>query len=677
MQFFDVILSLAALFGLGAFLTLRCRLPGALAPLAGLSLVSLWFTLAGMAGLLRPAGWLALALGFGLGIWAFWPRRGQKLSARQALGQIFTPGAALFWGLTLAFLVYFAIRQPLFSDFDEFSFWGTAAKLTKVNDTLYTECEVGWAWQATQNPGLITLSYFLQFLGSFAPWKVYLAYDALLFACFGAVLGATGWKKYENAVALGLICWCVPWFFTTYCRTIYLSGVYMTSYGDIPAGVVLGGAVAFWLCLRQAEKAPFWTLLPVLALTGNIKSNTFVLSLVAAGLVAADCFFFPKGSFKKGLLRRVGGCAACFAAPLALYLGWSRYIAGLVAANAGAGGMGETSENVVTVAISGIRILLGLPVGDYYTQRLDRLEQAGRDMTTAFWSMETGNLTAIGCGAIVVAFIWLTFLAAFVVAGEKRLRLRTGLAALLSTGGFVAYNFMLVLSYAFIFKEFQCEALEDYNRYIYTYYIAWFLIALAFLSLALQKSRLPLLGGTGALALALVMMLRVNQLVLPQFSVLGFSDASFADQRISQARADAVTEAVEPDSRIFLVSQGEDGKTWFEYSYDFLPLIVDYSGDLTRGGGGGTFGLPELRPEENENYNGWLYYHPYTAQEWADTVRSGGCSYIFIDELDEIFIESYADLFSDGLQAARSGSTLLYRVTESGLFTPVEMEVPQ
>ena len=187
MQFFDVILSLAALFGLGAFLTLRCRLPGALAPLAGLSLVSLWFTLAGMAGLLRPAGWLALALGFGLGIWAFWPRRGQKLSARQALGQIFTPGAALFWGLTLAFLVYFAIRQPLFSDFDEFSFWGTAAKLTKVNDTLYTECEVGWAWQATQNPGLITLSYFLQFLGSFAPWKLGTKANVSISGCFSNI----------------------------------------------------------------------------------------------------------------------------------------------------------------------------------------------------------------------------------------------------------------------------------------------------------------------------------------------------------------------------------------------------------------------------------------------------------------------------------------------------------
>lgn len=677
MEILNVLISLLALFGLGAFLTLRCRLPGALAPLGGLALVSLWFTLAGMAGVLRPAGWVLLALGFGLGAVAFLPAKNGPAGLKNKLGEIFTPGAALFWGLTLAFLVYFAVRQPLFSDFDEFSFWGTAAKLTKVNDTLYTECEVGWAWQATQNPGLITLGYFFQFLGGFAPWKVYLAYDALMFACFGAVLGGVKWKNYPHAVGLALICWTVPWFFTTYCRTVYLSGVYMTSYGDIPAGVVLGGAVAFWLCLRGAEKAPFWVLLPVLALTGNIKSNTFVLSLVAAGLVAADWFLFAKGSFKAGAVKRLGFGAACFAAPMALYLVWGRYIGGLVAANAQAGGMGETSESVITVALSGIKILLGLPVGDYYTARLGRLEQAGRDMTTAFWSMETGELTAIGCGAVVVVFIWLVFIAAFVVAGEKQLRLRTAAACLLSTAGFVAYNFMLVLSYAFIFKEFQCEALEDYNRYIYTYYIAWFLIAAAFLSLALQKARLPVLGGLGTLGLAVLMLLRVQMLVLPQFSVLGFSDSSFADQRINEARAKAVAAAVEEDSRIFLVSQGEDGKTWFEYSYDFLPLIVDYSGNLEQGGGGGTFGLPGLRPGEIENPNGWLYYHPYTAEEWAATVRESGCDYIFVDELDGIFIESYSELFSDGLEAARASETLVYKVTESGPFTPVEMEVPQ
>ena len=30
--------------------------------------------------------------------------------------------------------------------------------------------------------------------------------------------------------------WCVPFFFTNYNHTIYLTTTYMTSYGDVPAG---------------------------------------------------------------------------------------------------------------------------------------------------------------------------------------------------------------------------------------------------------------------------------------------------------------------------------------------------------------------------------------------------------------------------------------------------------
>ena len=253
-------------------------------------------------------------------------------SGRTALHSLITPGSTVFWALSLAFAVYFCIRQPLFADFDEFSFWGTAAKLTCINNALYTTGEIGWAWQATQNPGLIVLGYFFQVWGSFAPWKIFLAYDVLLFACFAAVIGGTRWKNYALAVPAAAICWCVPWFFTTYNRTIYnaISTVYMSSYG-------------------------------------NIKSNTFVLSLVAAGLVAADCVLFMPGGqkgfagWKHGLAKRFGFALGCMAAPLALYLGWNSYIARLVAQNAAAGGMGTTSESIVTVALSGVKILLGLP----------------------------------------------------------------------------------------------------------------------------------------------------------------------------------------------------------------------------------------------------------------------------------------------------------------------------
>ena len=673
----DILLALAALWLLCRFLTVRCRVPAALAPLAALSLAALWLTVAGMAGQLRPGAvvfYLACCAGGVLSL-----QKGLKPFSREAARAMLTPGSVVFWALSLAFAVYFCIRQPLFADFDEFSFWGTAAKLTCMNDALYTTGEIGWAWQATQNPGLIVLGYFFQLFGEFAPWKIFLAYDVLLFACFAAVLGGIRWKNYAIAVPAAAICWSVPWFFTTYNRTIYnaISTVYMSSYGDIPAGVVFGGAVAYWLWLRPAS-GPKWTVLPVLALCGNIKSNTFVLSLVAAGLVAADCVLFAKNGqsgftgWKKGLGRRMGFAVCCMAAPLAQYLGWNNYIARLVAKNAAAGGMGTTSESIITVAVSGVKILLGLPVGSYYTERLPRLAQAGGDMQSAFYHTD---ISMVGPGVVLVGLTLLLFAGTVLLA--KGERLRTGCLGVLSLGGFVGYNFMLVLSYAFIFKESQCADLVDYNRYLYTYYIGWFLLALAALLYVLNQSEslLPQLGRGAVWALAVVMLWRVNQLVLPQMSVLGFSANYFSEQHLQQQRADAARAVMEPGSRVFFVSQGDNGYYWFSYSYDFLPTVVDYSGNMEQGGGGGTFGLAELRPGE-EDHNRYLYYHPYTAEQWRQEVLASGCEYIFLNEIDEIFIESYKELFSDELAAARNGETLVYKVTD-GQFTPVEMEVPR
>ena len=673
----DILVALAALWLLCLFLTKRCGVPAALAPLAGLSLAALWLTLAGMAGQLRLGTILFYLACLAGGVCSL--AKKEKPFACGKLRELFTPGSVLFWALSLAFGVYFCIRQPLFADFDEFSFWGTAAKLTCMNDALYTTGEIGWAWQATQNPGLIVLGYFFQFFGEFAPWKIFLAYDVLLFACFAAVIGGVRWKNYAVAVPAAAVCWCVPWFFTTYNRTIYnaISTVYMSSYGDIPAGVVFGGTVAYWLWLRRSGGQK-WTVLPVLALCGNIKSNTFVLSLVAAGLIAADCVLFAQNGqkgfagWKQGVGRRIGFAAACMAAPMALYLGWNSYIARLVAQNAASGGMGTTSESIITVAISGVKILLGLPVGDYYTERLPRLAQAGGDMQSAFYHTD---ISMIGPGMMLAALTLLVLAGTVLLA--KGERLRVGVLGVLSLGGFVGYNFMLVLSYAFIFKESQCTDLVDYNRYLYTYYIGWFLLALAALVYVLNQceSLLPQLGRCAVWLLAVVMLWRVDQMVLPQMSVLGFSANYFSEQRLQQQRADAANAAMEPGSRVFFVSQGDNGYYWFSYSYDFLPTVVDYSGNMEQGGGGGTFGLAGLRPGEDD-HNRYLYYHPYTAEQWRQEVLASGCSYIFLNEIDEIFIESYQELFSDHLAAARSGETLLYRVTD-GQFTPVEMEVPR
>lgn len=686
MELLCVFASMAALFLFCAFLTLRCGLHSALAPLTALSGAVLWLTLWGMAGPLLAGAWILFAAFAGLGIWALWPRKGAKPDYKK----LASPGAVLFWGMTAAFAVYFFIRQPMATGFDELNLWATAVKVTKVDNSLYSNAVLGTPWAVTQNPGLPLLSYFFCFFGSYADWKIYLAYNALAFAVFAAVLGGLGFSRWRLAVPLAAVLWCVPYFFTTYNHTIYLNTVYMTSYGDIPAGLVMGGAVAAWLALRRTG-GPKWAVLPILALAANTKANTFVLALVAAGIVAVDAWLLPEERpFRKGLLRRTGFAAASFAAPLAVYYLWNvRYVGMLVSKNAETGGVGETSAALSDVVVNGIRILLGQPVEGFFAERKDQFLQAIADMGNQFWTAD-GKLSMIGQGRNVVVLILLVFVLAAVVAPGLALRVRVACAAVCSTLCFLGYNLMLALSYGFIFKPFQAESLTDYNRYIYSYYIGWFLIALACLALALQGRTVPAkaetalpaspwdrrraLAGQGAvLLLACAMLLRLNQMVLPQLSVLGFSDSEFADRKAERAEAQLVCSYLEEDDRVFYVSQGDNGEGWFSAVFDFYPVLVDYSGVVsTMEGGGGTFGLPELEPEEESTKK--YYYHPYTAQRLDATIRENGCTVIYLQTIDEIFVESYAELFTDGLAAAMNGETLLYRVTDAG-YTPVEMEV--
>ena len=691
MELLCVFAALAAVFLFSAFLTLKCGLHSALAPLTALAVAVFWLTVWGMAGPLLAGAWLLYAAFAGLGLWALWPRKDP--AKRPDHRALLTPGAVLFYGMTAAFAVYFFIRQPMATGFDELNLWATAVKVTKVDDSLYATATLGTPWAVTQNPGLPLLSYFFSFFGSYADWKIYLAYNALAFAVFAAVLGTLGFSRFRIAVPLAAVLWCVPYFFTTYNHTIYLNTVYMTSYGDIPAGLVMGGAAALWLALRRSN-GPKWAVLPVLALAANLKANTFVLALVAAGLVAVDAWLLPDGKFRRGLARRTGFAAACFAAPLAVYYLWNvRYVGYLVAQNTSDGGVGETTAALSDVVVSGIRILLGQPVEGFFAERQSQFLQAIADMGTQFWT-DAGNMSMVGQGRNVVILILAVFLLAVLLAPCLKARLRVACAAVCSTLCFLGYNLMLALSYGFIFKPFQAESLTDYNRYIYSYYIGWFLIALACLALVLQpytevvqsrlkdgpaaaakcsQTRFALAGQGAVLLLAAAMLFRLNQLVLPQLSVLGFSDSEFADRRAERAEVQLVCSYLGPDDRVFYVSQGDNGEGWFSAVFDFYPVLVDYSGAVsTMEGGGGTFGLAELEPEEEgvKKY----YYHPYTARRLDETIRENGCTVLYLQQIDEIFVESYAELFTDGLAAAQNGETLLYRVTDAG-FAPVEMEV--
>ncbi len=153
-----VFFAVAALFCGCAVLTLKCRVPAAVAPLTALSADCGGADAGRNGGRAVPAASAVYALCLAGGVWVLLTRKKHT----DALQMLFTPGSVLFWGMALAFTVYFFVRQPMAADFDELSLWATAVKITKVNNDLYATAELGTpSGAATQNPGLPFALVFL------------------------------------------------------------------------------------------------------------------------------------------------------------------------------------------------------------------------------------------------------------------------------------------------------------------------------------------------------------------------------------------------------------------------------------------------------------------------------------------------------------------------------------
>lgn len=639
-------IGLLSLFSLCIFFATRKGFLSALAPLCSLSTIMLYFSLAGILGLLVPAGWLFYLVTLGLLVYLLFIKRPSNL------GQVITqPGLVLFGLLALITLVVFALRQPVFSQWDEFSLWGTASKLVVLNNQLHTVSEMGWFWTSTQSPGFIMLGYFFQFFSpSFTPWVVYLGYNLLIFSC-GIVLLAPFTKKQQLYIAypLAIIALLIPFFFGVTTRTVSLSYVYLSSYADLPSGIFFGGVLAGYFLIRQEKRTSFWPVLLPLGAFAIVKDNVFPIVLVAAGIIAMDTLlFYNRISQTPSLLQRMARFALLFITPIAAYKIWGFHAGWANSQNIATGGQ-ATSADPISMIPTALSQLLGL------APRSERFSVTLSLMQAAFFDGKEYRVSMAGSGFSTTLVIFGVFLLAVLLAKNNTTRKRIGLAALLSTGGFLGYQFVLLIPYVFTSK--YPTGIFDYTRYLSSYYAGWFMLALALLAACAVHNKLtPALITAGLLqGMAVVMLALFSTNVLPGHSVLDYPPDTFQRERAEQKLADSISGQIQASGRIFFVSQGDDGKLWFRYSYYFLPHILDYSM------GGTTFVPPgkELPP----------YHFAITPAEMQAYLEENNCDYIFIERLDETFTTAYAPLFTDHLSGYK-GKPVLYKRNAEGLFQP-------
>lgn len=651
-----LLLSLPALLGICFGLKKYGNLPAGAAPLAGLSCVYVLLFFGGVgsilplaAGLIILAGWTLLAAVLYQSI------KAKNTTVYKAL---LTPGSVLFWGGAVLLLLRLAWLQPSFLNFDEYSFWGTAMQLTCENGVLYPACETGRPWVMTELPGIPLIGYFFQQMGGFAQWKAIYAVDLLMLAALAAAVSCCEEKSPRLWGPIAVAAALIPTALTVPGRTGAVSTTWLEILGDLPAGILFGGAVAFWLAVREQKGGVKWFALPVLCLAASIKSNTLPLALAAAGIVLLDWVLVPPKDAQKGakaVLGRAGFSVLGLAVPMVHYVVWTKYVTPFVLQNATTGGMGDTANaSLPAVAVNGVKMLLGGTGDTFFEQRRADLYAYADVMRQAFTQRD---ISIFGSGAAVCLVIAVVFAAALWIAPDMRQRIRVALTALGSTLCFGGYWLMLLLSYAFIFKDSSpsLAGLASYARYMNSYYAGWLLLAVAVL--AYQANIKKHLSSMAASLLTAVLLAAATASAWePQFTILGASRNVYSENAARMAQAQQVKAQLSPEDRVFLIQQGDDGFYWFWYAQALLPNIVEY------GAGGGTYGTPQY--QENQPY-----YQSYTIEEMRQLIAESGANCILVAQSDQTFVQSYADLFTDKLTAAEQGMAL-YRIQPEG-YTPV------
>ncbi len=671
LAFSQTFLSFFAIVILSAFIARKTQINAGFMPIIVMSAVMVFCVLLGYLGLLPFAVLLVFALAFFafVHIIATYKKGGFDV--------LLTPGFMLFCFAGLAFITYLSIRTPIAHEWDELSMWATAAKLTKEGNAIFSSVPSGFPWPTTQKPGLPTLSYFFNFFGEFAPWRIYAAYDLLIVSVWSAAIGGLKRKHWVLAVPCSIMMFLLN-YLHIYTRIIFVDFTYLSSYADYPMALLCVGMLALYFNasrLYKSEKssmefckiiiAPLFILSMAISLC---KDTGLALAFVSSAIISADLLFANNKNDKlsaskfsaKSLLPKIVTIAFMFFGAVLIFVLSSIYLASLGTAQGSVGGSSEMGY--ATMLIEGTKQLLGLPAGAAGERFVGTYDIISALMVQYFLPVQPwvliNNATRTFPGLYVMVFVIGICLTSAFLCKDKLLKKSSVLYAIFSTLGFFIYYIFIGFTYVYVFKT----GITDYNRYINTYYILWVGAAIVICVLcAVQKSKWKNFLTFIVFALTFAGLYRYNSLVLPHLSFVNYPDVVYLEAQQYYDRADLVTMHTQPNTNVFYVNTNDNGYKWFLNHYALFPHNT-----LMYSNGGGMFADPANFTTIDANAYIESGRPIISLEEFAAYLTFYECEYVFIDYAGTEFYESYGELFADGGSGAINNETILYKVTITG-----------
>lgn len=636
----NILLAFCAVMALAFALHTLFDIKSGVSPLLSLCTVILVNLLAGLAGMLKAgavAGYLLAAGLFALSLY-----KNKTVIKQQAAG-FFTAPVIMFIISSGFMFLFLAAKQPLMGSWDEFSFWGTARKLVKEHDALYTFYQSSMLGTSIP-PAMPVLCYFFQRFGAgFCEWACFFAYDVLIFACFAAV-ASSAQDRWPVAAGVYISAFLIPFIFRFTGPVSYIQTVYITVYSDLPMAGLFAGRFAVYLNSRKNSAGTTAVCLP-LAVLVFVKDMGLALAAVCVFVMFFDSLLSAE-NLKENTLKKIRGRAVAAVAMLAVcaaaFVGWSAHLSAASGINRTDFG-GSSQMGMVQIVLNGLKELLLGPAGEKFTA----VKSA---MFSAFFNRK---VAMPGSGFAVVCLTAAVILAAFTVADKKDKPRRLSLMATGSIG-FAGYYIFHLFLYVYVFRD-DAYGLVSYERYMNIYYTGWLLMALCMLAVCRQGRRK---NAAGALVLTLTAVFaRLFGFYADSGNLFVACNENYPSFRKNvMVKADFIRPYIDSEDVIYCYSGYDDGLRWFIYTFEFSNnyIVKDFTVD-TRGLDGAQ--IKEKCQREMKKY-----------------FLEKGVSHILIDSSSAEFVEIYGELFDVPMNDIGMDSLGYYKVnyTDGGLYFTLE-----
>lgn len=487
---------------------------------------------------------------------------------------------------TICFLVLIFMHYGrLLSVWDEFSHWGDVVKsMFTINDFSTSPNSLS-AFQSYP-PAMSLFQYFLVKVPNiFIEYYLYIGYHLVYFSLI--IPFVCKFKKKFTTILLSILLFVLP--------TLLFNSFYLTIYIDGILGLFFGYLMLTIIYEKNYDK--FFILNCFLSLFTIILLKDVGMFLAIVSIVTLIIKLLSEKKKEIFSKKYIIIIAITMIAIIIAKLSWN-YNINLNNARVSFSGSIDFKEliKLITLQDNSYRRTV---ISNFISALCDR------NIINTFINLD--------CIRLIIISLFISLITLF-----KNKKLRKYIYIIF--GGLLTYIIGLLIIYCFKFSEYEALRLDSYERYLSIYFIGLFFIILN-LIIKENEKLIPYL-------LMLVLLFIPYEYI---YTIKTSVEQTNIVRESSINSANKIKSLID-NGKIYVISQGSNGKEYWPLRFSLRPINAANMCCWSLG---------------EKYYEGDIWTKNYSPKQFIDILKEANYDYIFLNEIDQQFLDGYSSLFSN------------------------------